>query len=64
MKYEKAKVNIINLGNEDILTCSGELGHNDCNISITGSGRTSWYVGTQQGSFSGVFNWFFSIFKM
>jgi len=24
MKYEKAKVTIINLGNEDILTCSGE----------------------------------------
>ena len=24
MKYQKATVSIINLGNEDILTCSGE----------------------------------------
>ena len=26
MKYEKAMVSIINLGNEDILTCSGQIG--------------------------------------
>ena len=29
MKYEKAMLSIINLGNEDILTCSGEGEHHD-----------------------------------
>ena len=32
MKYQKATVTIINMGNEDILTCSGEVG---CNWPVT-----------------------------
>ena len=31
MKYEKAMVNIINLGNEDILTCSKDTPQNSGN---------------------------------
>lgn len=32
MKYQKATVSIINLGNEDILTCSGEQ-YTGCNTN-------------------------------
>ena len=32
MKYQKATVSIINLGNEDILTCSGEQ-YTGCNYN-------------------------------
>ena len=44
MKYQKATVSIINLGNEDILTCSGEQ-YTGCNYnwnhtSYTGFGST------------------------
>ena len=40
MKYEKAKVTIINLGNEDILTCSGERPQYGCN---TNNWQTMYY---------------------
>ena len=44
MKYQKATVSIINLGNEDILTCSGEwnVGCPTTGKSQTKIRRTLW----------------------
>ena len=44
MKYEKAMVTIINMGKEDILTCSGD--------SNNTSGKMGWF------SWWGWFGWF------
>ena len=45
MKYEKAMVTIINMGKEDILTCSGDEPNNNC----TGFNFWGWW---------GWFSWF------
>ena len=47
MKYQKATVNIINLGNEDILTCSGEW---NVGCPTTGKSQT-------KGKSGGLFGW-------
>ena len=49
MKYEKAMVSIINLGNEDILTCSGQF--TGCNVT------------TQSNGFMGLLGFFSNMFK-
>ena len=63
MKYQKATVSIINLGNEDILTCSGEQ-YTGCNYnwnhtSYTGFGttKTKPRYTSFWGGFWGWFHW-------
>ena len=50
MKYEKATVKIYDMGNEEILTCSGDIGHhNNC----TTTGKTGLW-----GGWWSWWNWF------
>ena len=42
MKYEKAMVTIINMGKEDILTCSGDEPSNNCAGKNWWAGWWSW----------------------
>ena len=62
MKIEKAKVTIISLGEQDILTCSGEVPqHMSCMMPM-GWGKpsyTSWTTPKPKKSIGfGFFSWF------
>ena len=59
MKFEKAKVTIINLGDQDILTCSGEI--KGCNWTYPScNGWNQPKTQTKQKGYGGWgwFGWF------